>query len=352
MRPTGAPEHVGEVRYQQGATATAVVADGKLQWEVRRDTDDLVRRTPRLAHAGHWSAARSKVRRPTPTLAALKAAAPAGTLFYPDCSNNNWSTVQDALDFVAQLAGEGFSGMCHKVSEGDYYEDPFWKPVLKACQDAGIPCLGYHYVTTNDAGAQAQTYLANGGLPNAMFDWEANSGDLANYYTVASAFNGAGVNVGVGYCPHWYWQEVGGGDLTQAGAIVSSAYAGGSGYASTIYANAGGDNGSGWTPYGGVAPTCWQFTDQAVIAGIPMDCNAFKGTPDQLAQLFTGAPVNPQPTSNPPAIPKPGDVPTEDAQIWDQLLIRWDMLGGHTIVEALAAIGQKLGIPGFEPPNS
>lgn len=355
MKPTGHPDLVGEVRYQHGATATAVVENGLLRWEVRREHDDHVRYTDRLAHTSHWltEAQRAVPRRspvafaPDPGLLGLAS----DTLFYPDCSNNNWNTEQDAIDFVNQLIPQGFSGMCHKVSEGDYYEDPFWPAVLAACNEANIPVLGYHYVTTNDGGSQAQTYLANGGLPNAMFDWEANGGDLANYYAVATAFNAAGVNVGVGYCPQWYWDEVGGGDLSQAGALVSSAYPGGTGYASVIYANAGGDSGEGWNPYGGVTPTCWQFTDQALIAGLSMDCNAFKGTPDQLAQLFSGGPVT-QPSDGPVYATgtKPADQATQVSQLYDQLLIRWPFLNNNTVAEALGVLGEKLGVPGYSNP--
>lgn len=320
MKETGHPDLVGEVRYQAGATATAVVADGRLQWEVRREHDDHVRYTDHLAHTSHWLTGTERAvprRSPVPFAAdpGLLAMS-ADTLFYPDCSNNNWSTEQDAIDFVNELAAQGFSGMCHKVSEGDYYEDPYWPIVLQACQEADLPVLGYHYVTTNDPAAQANTYRAAGGLPNAMADWEANGGDLANYYAVASAFNAAGINVGVGYCPQWYYDEVGGGDLSQAGALVSSAYPGGTGYASSIYANAGGDNGSGWQPYGGVTPTCWQFTDRALIAGITVDCNAFKGTPDQLAQLFSGGKVPLQPTDNPPAAAPLSNEQMQDLYNW------------------------------------
>lgn len=320
MKPNGAPDLVGETRYQAGATATAVVVDGRLQWEVRRHGDDHVRYTDRLAHISHWSTERElSAPRRSPVADFPRLGGPAGgTLFYPDCSNNNWNSEQDAVDFVNQLIPQGFSGMCHKVSEGDYYEDPFWPVVLQACRDANLPVLGYHYVTTNNLGAQAQTYLAAGGLPNAMFDWEANGGDLANYYAVASAFNAAGITVGVGYCPRWYFDEVGGGDLSQAGAIVSSAYPGGTGYASQIYEAAGGDEGSGWAPYGGVTPTCWQFTDQALVAGITVDCNAFKGSPDQLAQLFSGGTMPLQPTDNPPDA-----APLTNSQLQD--LYNWAM---------------------------
>jgi len=61
----------------------------------------------------------------------------------------------------------------------------------------------------------------------------------------------------------------------------------------------------------------------------------------------TPAPT-PTPVPNPPAIPKPADPTSQTAQVWDQVLLRWDMLGGRTVVEALAAIGSKLGIDGFQ----
>ena len=347
MKLTGHADLVGEVLYQAGGTATAIVHNGHMIWEVRREHDGIVRHTHRLAHTSHWSAQPRQRNLRAPIGERLSA--PIGnTLLYPDCSNNQWVSVQDAVDFVDQLAIQGFSGMCHKVSEGNYYEDPFFAPVLAACRAAGIPCLGYHYVTGDNPASQAQTYLAAGGAPNAMFDWEANGGDLANYYAVAAAFNAAGVNVGVGYCPKWYWSEVGGGDLSQAGAVVSSGYPGGSGYASTIYANAGGDNGEGWAPYGGVTPTCWQFTDQALIAGITVDCNAFKGTQEQLAQLFTGGPV----TQPQPSDPTLAVVQDNQTQLRGPGLNGWPQLAGHTVVDALAVIGHKLGIPGFNPPTA
>lgn len=67
---------------------------------------------------------------------------------------------------------------------------------------------------------------------------------------------------------------------------------------------------------------------------------------------FSTTPTTPEvpvnPVSNPYAIPKPATQDSRVGQLWDQLLIRWDMLGGRTPVEALAAIGAKLGIDGFK----
>lgn len=59
------------------------------------------------------------------------------------------------------------------------------------------------------------------------------------------------------------------------------------------------------------------------------------------------APVNPPP-DNPYAIPMPAMQASQVEQLWQQMLVRWRMLGNRTPVEALAAIGAKLGIDGFQ----
>ena len=205
------------------------------------------------------------------------------TSFWIDTSNNNWDRVQDAIDFCSQMDSEGFAGVCHKVSEGSYFQDPYWQPVKQWCDANDVMCWGYHYVTTDDPAAQAAMWNGNNGGPKAMFDFEANSGDMSNFWAVADGFNAAGVQVQEGYIPNWYYNQVGGGDLSQIPFLISSAYPGGSGYAWDLYYNqAGGDNGEGWAPYGGATPKGWQFTDSALVAGLTVDCNAFRGTPQQL----------------------------------------------------------------------
>ena len=212
------------------------------------------------------------------------------TLFYPDCSNNNWSSAQDAISFLEQLVPEGFSGMCHKVSEGSYYEDPYWPTVKRWCRQNNLPLIGYHYVTTDDPASQAQTWLGNDGGPQAMLDWEEHGGDRANLISVVDAFNNAGVTVQLGYYPHWYWNRQGGGNLSDlANFVVSSTYSTITGYASVLYAQSGGGSGAGWAPYGGVTPAAWQFTERAAIAGHVVDCNAYLGS--NIAVLFGAAPA-------------------------------------------------------------
>lgn len=281
------------------------------------------------------------------------------TLFYPDVSNNNWATPpswttpQDAIDFCSQLADEGFSAVCHKVSEGNYYKDPYWTPVRQWCQSNNFVVFGYHYVTTNDPTSQAATWLSNVGdrsLP-CMLDFEANSGDITNFWAVANAFNTAGVRVALSYIPRWYWQQIGSPDLSHVPGLVSSSYFQEGKYASVEYYGSGGDGGQGWAPYGGASPVVWQFTDAAIINGHRVDCNAFRGSLDDFKQLLgitTGdtAISAANSTPNPPAIPKPADEPTQASQTWDQLLTRWDFAGNRTLAELIAAVGQKLGVPG------
>lgn len=58
------------------------------------------------------------------------------------------------------------------------------------------------------------------------------------------------------------------------------------GTASGIYAQIGGDSGSGWVPYSGQVPAVWQFTSSATIGGqTTCDANAYRGTLAELVAL-------------------------------------------------------------------
>lgn len=49
-----------------------------------------------------------------------------------------------------------------------------------------------------------------------------------------------------------------------------------------------------------------------------------------------------------PAPPQPGPIlpPNYDKEVWDQLRVEWAQLGGRTLVDTVAAIGEKLGVEG------
>jgi len=288
-----------------------------------------------LANAGPYRNARRLLPRSSDTM----------TLFYPDVSNNNWRNTSDAINFLSRLSGEGFAAVCHKVSEGNGYRDPYWPAVRDWCKANGMLLIGYHYVRVGDVAGQARLYRNHVGDPSipCMLDFEDGSGDLANFWAVVDAFNAAGVEIALSYLPRWYWQRIGSPNLTNVPGLVASSYPGGDGYASAIYESGGGANGSGWAPYGGVYPAVWQFTDKAVVAGIRVDANAFRGSLDDFKKLLginTGGTMAEL-------------TPEEDNQL--QLrgpgLKGWPQLGNKTVVDALATIGQKLGIDGFAPPE-
>lgn len=76
------------------------------------------------------------------------------------------------------------------------------------------------------------------------------------------------------------------------------------------------------------------------------------------------APVAP-PVATPPPVTPPPNTPVPPTslsygelleQVWDQLRgpkgQGWPQLNGHTLVDALAEVGEKLGIPGYSPPSA
>jgi len=256
-------------------------------------------------------------------------------LYGPDVSNNNFTNTAAAVNFVSRLPGEGFSWIEEKVSEGNYYRDPYWAPIQEWCAANDFPCIGYHYVTTNDAASQAGAWRANNGGDHAMLDFEANSGDIANFWRVVNAFNAEGVQISLSYIPHWYWQNIGSPDLTGVPGLVSSSYFGHGNYASALYP---GDGGVGWDAYGNATPQIWQFTDGALVAGLSVDCNAFKGTETELRALL-GYPTG-------ETISKPSNEADQVSEVWDQLRgpngQGWPQLGGLTIVDALAQVRDKV----------
>jgi lysozyme len=268
---------------------------------------------------------------------------PSTTLYGVDVSNNNWGSVAECQSFIASLPGQGYSWVEAKVSEGDYYTDPYWPVTLAACQKANLPVIGYHYANASDApDAQVQTFVGNNGGSTVMIDFEASSGDINDYWALVNAFNDFGIQVVLSYIPRWYWEEIGSPDLSTVPGLISSSYYQSGTFGSIEYQDAGGDTGPGWTPYGGGTPTIWQFTDGAEVDGISVDANAYKGTQDQLTALLGGTVT--QPTSD-TAILQQILAVVQDIQIqlrgpnltgWPQL--GSDAAGNLTLVDAFAAM--------------
>lgn len=194
---------------------------------------------------------------------------------------------------IAEIVAEGFSFVFSKVSEGNYFQDPTWANNRAAATDAGIPIIGYHYANfACTPASQVQTWQANNGGAVCMIDFEDNSGNIDDYWTLVNAFNAAGIKAALSYIPQWYWSQIGSPDLSKVPGLISSAYPDGAGYASRIYVNAGGDSGEGWNSYGGGNPVIWQFTDRAQVAGMSVDADAFRGSISDLNSLLgTGGPL-------------------------------------------------------------
>lgn len=208
------------------------------------------------------------------------------TLYGPDISNNNGSGIS-----MAEVAREGFSFIFAKVTEGNYFQDETWPGYRDAARAAGLRLAGYHYAAKSSSPvsqvANWQETVGDLSIP-VMIDFEANSGNIDDYWALVQAFNAAGHRVALSYIPEWYWSSIGSPDLSKVPGLIASNYPGGSGYASAIYNANGGDNGPGWNAYGNATPALWQFTDQASIAGYSLDANAFRGSLAQLDALLTG----------------------------------------------------------------
>jgi len=287
---------------------------------------------------------------------------------------------------LSEVKSQGFDFVFAKVSQGSNYVDPDWPTYRKGAVEAGLILAGYHYLDTSDVNAQAKLFVDNlgAGVP-AMIDFEAGGGDETNFWNFVRAVNALGVQIALSYEPHWYAQQIGSPNLAQLPNVISSSYVNGTGYASALYP---GDTSPLWSPYEGATPAILQFSSTALIAGMTVDADAYRGTTDELINLLGGAS-----TVNGPLLSTQGasvmttpdpfldaeftdaygnQIRVRDALMWicyhadvtvDQLggpgsratgnpiqMTTWPQLGGNTIVNALALIGEKLGIPNFQWP--
>ena len=190
------------------------------------------------------------------------------TVFYYDVSSYQ-GQIQVPVDAVAIVA---------KATEGDYYRDSEYNWFKQQAANRNLPFSGYHFLKAEvDPVVQAQYYHSFAGDVPCMLDVETSGASLPTINQALQfieALHGLGGRVWGVYWPRWYWAQEGG-DLSlleASGAVlISSSY--------TAYS----DNGIGWQPYGGAKTiTAWQFTSS------PIDTNAFKGTPAQLAALING----------------------------------------------------------------
>jgi peptidoglycan hydrolase-like protein with peptidoglycan-binding domain len=182
-----------------------------------------------------------------------------------------------------------------KATEGATYVDPFYPNWLLQANKLGRPLIWYHFVTVADsAAAQAANMAAHADTEHAgMLDIETEYGKSPTLKLVTDVIDAAhakGLRIKWIYLPRWFWQDTWGSpDLKvlrdRDVHLISSNYPGAKGTGPAQYQADGGDDGPGWTPYGGMSPEMWQYTDAAGEQGQLVDYNAFRGTAAQLAAL-------------------------------------------------------------------
>lgn len=216
------------------------------------------------------------------------------TLYGIDISNH-----QGAFDF-AQARREGFVFATHKVTEGDYYRDPYW-PRARDLMREHFPGLfgGYHFARNNiDVNRQADALLAHLGDTSIpiQLDYEdtGTRGSIDNMKALIRAIEERGMRVFANYLPRWYWTgHMGAPRLDGTPPIWNSHYVTGTGYASVLYP---GDGFAGWAEFHTGAPPVeiLQFSEQGQVAGQKVDVNAYRGTEQQLRGLFSGGATEPE----------------------------------------------------------
>jgi hypothetical protein len=209
------------------------------------------------------------------------------TIFFPDVST-----------FQAGLSLHGAVAAIAKATEGTNITDGSYSNFRSQASNLGIPFAGYHFVNSSDIGQQAAHAHSVIGAAPTMFDAEVSGATVSRLVDLTNQYRALGGNPTLVYLPHWWWQQLGSPDLRPLAdlglSLISSQY--------TTYS----DSGPGWAPYGGMTPAIWQYTDTHSFNGMTVDFNAYKGTVEQLRELFEGGGVSTE------------DVIIGESQLFDQ----------------------------------
>lgn len=192
-------------------------------------------------------------------------------LHYPDVSHWNDPVDLTGVPLVIAKATQGVAGV-----------DPAYQHTKAQAAAKRIPFAAYHWLDTADAAAQARHCYSVVGTTPLMIDDEQPTVSVTHTIDFVRAFRALGGRVGAEYLPHWTWDHAGQPDLrplARAGLILISSHY-------TTYS----DTGPGWSSYGGVTPTVWQYTNHRALNGRYVDFNAYPGTAAQLLALIAGGP--------------------------------------------------------------
>ena len=185
------------------------------------------------------------------------------TLFYPDLSNYQ----------AGYKIPPGTPAVVAKATEGTYYLDSSFHDFQHQATVMGVPFSGYHFLKSESSPEeQAQYYYNFAGKIPCMIDCETSGGSRPGVdwcQRFINALHALGGRVWSVYYPHWYLNATGGSLAALGVPVVASEY--------RSY-----DDNNWPAGYGGIEPLIWQYTST------PIDMNAFKGTPAELAAIING----------------------------------------------------------------
>jgi glycosyl hydrolase family 25/putative peptidoglycan binding protein len=210
------------------------------------------------------------------------------TIYYPDISA-----------YQAGVNLSGVSAVCIKATEGTGWLSSDYGPALARAKVAGAYAFAYHFLHAGNTAAQATWCHSHTGATPLMIDAEPTTGSSPSIPDITGftdAYRKLGGVVHLVYLPRWWWQQLGSPPLTLLASrslhLVSSDY--------TPYS----DTGPGWSPYGGMTPAIWQYTDAQNLNGQSCDFNAYRdGTLAELKALISGS--SPPPPPDVPPFPYP-----------------------------------------------
>ncbi|WP_115597264.1 peptidoglycan DD-metalloendopeptidase family protein [Corynebacterium jeikeium] len=246
-----------------------------------------------------------------------KGGSPMGTLYGVDISY-----FQNGMS-LKQAAREGIDFAIIRTTDGTY-KDRAYQSHLADAESAGLVTAAYHYLRNPSEGtsvaAQVQASLqVMGSKKRPMWiDVETNAGLHVDHIRACKReFERHGVRVigAYSYVPYWEGRiRPGEPDSHEFGKFWVAAYGRNpAGKPRDIYP---GNNHRQWGyPLGNQKPSLWQFGSNAQVAGFSVDINAFRGTKEQLRELFYGTKSKATPAKPGKPQPQKGNDMTDFDQI-------------------------------------
>lgn len=226
---------------------------------------------------------------------------PGGTLFGVDVSEH-----QNGMS-LQQASREGIAFAIIRTTDGTY-RDRTYRSHLDDAESAGLITAAYHYMRSPSEGTtiaqqvQASIEVMGDARRPVWLDCETDAGlSVEDIREAKRCYESHGVRViGVySYVPWWENRvREGEPDTHEFGAVWVAAYGANlGGRPADIYP---GDAHKQWSyPLGNQKPVIWQFGSNGHVSGFTqVDVNAFKGTRDQLHQLFYGQGQTPAESEN------------------------------------------------------